>query len=141
MSCWYSIDGGMMVRDTEESRIILERFNDECGDLQAETLAIENGVRHISIGGGGSMSYGTAEELDDILRELGSHVVSGVLLNTVCDDDHSTLYIGTPDGEAKAVSDDALEKIRELLPSLTADGLDALDAMILEATSNLLTKL
>ncbi len=121
MSIYYCMDGLVKVRDNAESREILTRLQDEAGEIEVTEEAHGDGTMTISIGGMQEMSYSSAEELDDILREFSPHAVEPAFVTTKCDDEPSQVWIGDEAAVAKAQRNELVKDARQALKMLTAD--------------------
>lgn len=119
MSVWYSLCGGITVNNGPAVQEILERFDDEGGEIGV-IGEIENtdGTLTIIIGGGDLMSYTAAEQLDSILQELGPYATEPTYITYECDNENGFLYIGPPDREGDYRSREALREIKSLVGDL-----------------------
>jgi hypothetical protein len=125
MSVFYTIDGEVEVRDTEESHAILARLQDECGDITVDVEELGKTLR-IVVGGGLMCSYTTASDLDEILRDLGPHAVRAARFATRCDDEEEVVWVGGAEDVAQAEREERMEVARRALRALEPGDREAL---------------
>ena len=116
MSVMFSANGEIPVKDVPEVQKIVDQFNDISSDIRADFDG-----QTVMIEGSSYMGYGSASDLELLIKDLSPFATAPSFIYTEMDDEPCRLYVGPPEGEAAACSKDALKEIKELLSYLTLE--------------------
>ena len=122
MSCWYSVDGEVKVKDTKQTRALVAELEHNCGEIEVSTEDHDDKTFTLTVSGGQMCSYTTATEIDATLEKFGPFVVGdAACFNTNCDDEDGEVWVGKADKVAKGQANAKLEAARAAVKELTED--------------------
>lgn len=131
MSCTYSIEGTMIVRESNEMDEILARLESELGEIQLFVDETEEGKCVVEIDGTTHCSYARVEVIDGILKELVEHLVEPTTLWTECDGERTPFFLGNEEDANKLYRAYLMDEAREAAKKLTKEEAVALFKEIL----------
>lgn len=122
MSVYFQMSGNAQVRWTAEVSEIIERFNEEGGEIEIEILEDDyriDDVVTIQVHGMTNCTYGTTEELESIIRELNPFIVGvGQIVWDTNNGDDGVIFLGN-DNPKNVISSATLEEIKDSVSYLT----------------------
>ena len=111
---------------------IIDEFETECGEITTEWSYNSDGTGMFSVSGGDYMSYGRAEELDEILKRLSPYVVKPCFFRYHCDEGDGVVFLGPRDKEEEVLSQVAFDEIQYRLERLTEEDRRKLTTILLK---------
>lgn len=133
MGCFYQVKGEVLITLTEDAKQAVKKIGDLLPsefNLQWEPCYATDPNRdkdgrawlRVEVDGGDQMSYGTACQVDELLRLLGPFAVEPARFTTRCDDEDGFLWVG-PDAAsiARAQRQQLVDDARDALLELTAE--------------------
>jgi hypothetical protein len=127
MGCWYSIEGEVKVKDNKKTRKLVEKLEENTGEIEVNTEDHDDGTFTLSLSGGQGCSYTTATEIDATLQEFGPFVVGdAACFHTNCDDELGEVWVGSEEQVKKGQAGAALDRARAAVKELTEEQAEAL---------------
>lgn len=135
MGTYAVTNGDVTVKNAPEVQGILEslRLAGESHDIFDLDVQDNGESLDLHIQFEGHMSYSSASDFDDTLRELSPYVISGGRFNSECDGEREVFYIGSDTQKAASVSADSRDEILRLLPTLTPEDFAEVAKRLVEA--------
>jgi hypothetical protein len=132
MSCYFELNGKITVRTCPDVTRICNELETCCSaELEYEVTVDELAETcELSFSGGEHMSYGQADAITDLLIQLSPYAVAPAMLDSSCDNEPGTIYVGDSDQWNIVLSARALRAISARLDELQPSDLEQLMLLI-----------